>query len=411
MAGFLILLGLSLLFLIFLAAESISFTKKIKRISLRITVSGTRGKSSIVRTLASVFRAHGIKVLAKTTGSEAIYILPDGTLEPIKRRGLTTILEQKMLIAKAVKLEAECVITEIMSIHPDNHKVETHKLIRPGLTLFSNFRADHTDVVGESLREISELFVNDIFPGSRVIIPEEEVNEFLITGIRQLGATLIAAKPGLSDELNLPASIYEIQIKSNLDTVVATARYLGIPDDKIIRGIINTKLDIGQIGIFGIGNGSRPASDNRKIWFVNAFAANDPLSTRHLIEKAFETLKKGIAPEIKEEPKIIGLLSLRSDRGERSRQWLNYLQADGKDLFSQIYVSGIHSPIFTRKLKNCERLISKKPEQILNQIIQSTTGDIIIFGIANIHGLGEQLLAHLNLHPRHTELLIGISNF
>jgi poly-gamma-glutamate synthase PgsB/CapB len=252
MIGLLILLGVSSVFLIFLIAESILYNQKIKRIPLRISVSGTRGKSSITRTLASVFRAHGIKVLAKTTGSEAMYILPDGSTEPIRRRGVTTILEQKKLIARAVSLDVDCIITEIMSIHPDNHKTETHKLIKPTLTVFSNFRADHTDVVGESIGEITGLFINDIFPGSRIILPEKEVNEYLLAGTKQLGATLIAAKAGLIDELNLPESIYETHIKINLDAVTAAARYMGIPDDKIIRGILDTKLDKGQLGIFRI---------------------------------------------------------------------------------------------------------------------------------------------------------------
>jgi poly-gamma-glutamate synthase PgsB/CapB len=415
MIGLLILLGVSSVFLIFLIAESILYNQKIKRIPLRISVSGTRGKSSITRTLASVFRAHGIKVLAKTTGSEAMYILPDGSTEPIRRRGVTTILEQKKLIARAVSLDVDCIITEIMSIHPDNHKTETHKLIKPTLTVFSNFRADHTDVVGESIGEITGLFINDIFPGSRIILPEKEVNEYLLAGTKQLGATLIAAKTGISEELNLAETVYETHINTNLDAVTAAARYMGIPDDKIIRGILDTKLDKGQLGIFRIERELM----SRKIWFVNAFAANDPFSTVQVIEKTMKILVREVTDkpdktsiDIAEttennatgkgenlseteayfQPKLIGLISLRSDRGERSQQWLNYLQTDGKDLFNHIYVSGTHSPIFTRKLKNCTRLITNDPDKIINQIIQSTTGDIVIFGIANIHGLGFRCL-------------------
>ncbi|MFA5815538.1 MAG: poly-gamma-glutamate synthase PgsB [Bacteroidales bacterium] len=382
MTGFIMLLGLSSLFLIYLAVESVVYNRRIKRIPLRITVSGTRGKTSIVRTLASVFRANGIRVLAKTTGSEAMYILPDGSLEKISRKGLTTILEQKRLIAKAVKLDVECIITEIMSIHPDNHRVETHKLIKPGLTILSNFRADHTDVVGESLQEISELFVNDIFPGSKIIIPEEELNEYIRKGIQQNKAGLILAKTGISDELKLPEKVHQQQIQTNLDTIVAAARYQGIPDESIIRGILDTSLDIGQLGIF------RFETDYRKVWFVNIFAANDPVSTLQIIRKTSEIL----APEIPGTPEIIGLLALRSDRGERSRQWLNYLGSEGKDLFSRLYVSGIHSAIFARKLNNCEKLRNNNPEMITRHIIESTNGDAIVFGIANIHGLGTNLV-------------------
>lgn len=382
MAGFFFLLGLTCLFLILLAAESFLYNRRLKKIPLRITVSGTRGKTSITRTLASVLRAHGIKVLAKTTGSEAIWILPDGSLEKIKRRGLISILEQKRLIAKAVKLQVECVITEIMSIHPDNHKTETGKLIQPGLTILSNFRADHTDVAGTSVREISELFANDIFPGSKVIIPEAELNEHILKAIQQNRAGLITAKTGTCLELNLPGHIFNRHFPENLDAVSTAAKYLGIADPAIFKGILNTRLDIGQHEIF------RFDADNRKIWFVNAFAANDPVSTVRIVGKIREML----SPEIRLVPEIIGLLALRSDRGERSRQWLDYLRSEGKDLFSRTYVSGIHSPVFTRKLTNCERLTGKTPEKITRRIMDSTEGDLLVFGIVNIHGLGEHLI-------------------
>lgn len=391
MAGFLIILVLSLLFLLFLVAESMINNRRLRRIPLRISVSGTRGKTSIVRTLASVYRAHGFRVLAKTTGSEAMFILPDGSTEPVRRKGITTILEQKGLIRKAIGLDADCIITEIMSIQPDNHRVETGQLIKPSLTILSNFRADHTDVVGSSLTEIAELFRNDVYPGSTVVIPEMEINEFIVSGIHKNKARLVTAPAGCSGEIQLDDHVSSTHISANLETVIAAARLQGIPDDTIRRGIRDTKLDIGQLGIF------RNHRNGRKIWFVNAFAANDPVSTRQVIEKTFHLL----VGESTSRPESIGLVALRTDRGERSRQWLDHLNTGGGDLFSQTYVSGIHSRLFTKNLKNCNRLITNDPKTITNHIIESTAGDIVVFGIANIHGLGESLINHWKTFPPH----------
>lgn len=313
-----------------------------------------------------------------------MYILPNGSTEPIIRKGLTTILEQKRLIFKAARLDADCLITEIMSIHPDNHKVETHKLIRPGITILSNFRADHTDVAGDSIAELSALFINDIYRGSKVIVPEKEINEFIIKGIEHHRARLVPAATGICNELNLDDTVCQKHISANLDTVVATARYLRIPDETIVQGILKTELDIGQLEIFPFQNGVR------KIWFVNAFAANDPISTQKMIGKTLRIL----APEMTAATEIIGLLALRTDRGERSRQWLDYLLSDGKNLFNRIFVSGIHAPVFTRKLVNSERLNAKNPEIITSNIIGSTSGDLVVFGIMNIHGLGKELIEY-----------------
>lgn len=384
MAGFLIILVFLLLFLIYLSAESIIYNKTLNQVPLRISVSGTRGKSAIVRTLASVLRSHGIRVIAKTTGSEAMYILPDGSSEKVGRRGLISVIEQKQLINKAVKLNVQCVIAEIMSIHPDNHAIETNKLIKPHLTILSNFRADHTDVAGESIGEIADLFARDIFHGSKVIVPEAEINEFILNRIGKAKASLITAGEDICNELNLPPSVGQKQFSSNLDAVMATARYLGIPDETTREGILETHPDIGQHEIF------RLLVENRKVWLVNAFAANDPVSTKKIIEKTILIL----SPEMFGPTETIALLSLRSDRGERSRQWLNFLQSESNSLFNRVFVSGIHASIFTRKLKNCENITSRDPERITRQIIESTTGDILVFGIVNIHGLGIELLKY-----------------
>lgn len=382
MAGFLILLALTAIWMFGLITESKTLNRRINQIPLRITVSGTRGKTSIVRTLASVFRENGITVLAKTTGSEAMYILPDGTTERISRKGQTTILEQKKLIRKASQLKVKCIITEIMSIHPENHTIETNKLIRPGITILSNFRADHTDVAGESPEEISELFLHDIFPASTVFIPEMEINDFIRKGIENRGAELIPASENMCGTLDSIEELLAVHIAENLDAVYAVSKHLGISKEQIEQGIRSTQLDIGQATLF------RWNENGRKVYFVNAFAANDPVSTRQIIRKTISVL----APEMDENPEIIALLSLRTDRGERSRQWLNYLLRDGSDLFHRIYVSGIHSPIFSRKLNNCETLNSSNPEKITRQILESSTGNLIVFGIANIHGPGMDLL-------------------
>jgi hypothetical protein len=96
----LLLIILLLGMIAWLIVEVRHHNRNLKKIPLRITVSGTRGKTTVVRSLASILRLAGYQVLAKTTGSEARLILPDGTEEPIKRHGLTTIMEQKNWLIK-----------------------------------------------------------------------------------------------------------------------------------------------------------------------------------------------------------------------------------------------------------------------------------------------------------------------
>ena len=59
-------------------AENWFHQKALARIPLRILVNGTRGKTTVTRMTAAVLNEAGIQTYAKTTGSEARRILPDG---------------------------------------------------------------------------------------------------------------------------------------------------------------------------------------------------------------------------------------------------------------------------------------------------------------------------------------------
>lgn len=377
-----ILIITTLLFIFYLVIESLFYGKRLNKIGLRITVSGTRGKTTIVRLLASVLRANGMTVLAKTTGSEASYIMPDGKEEAIKRSGLTSIIEQKKLINKAIKLEANCVLTEIMSIDPENHLTETHKLIKPGLTILSNFRPDHTDVSGSSIEEIANTFINDIYPSSKILIHENELNEFIVKGINRKKSHLIKASANETKNINFKESGTNNIIQENLDLVIKASSILGISNKIIIRGINSSKMDIGGFEIYKF------STDKKEMFFVNSFAANDPVSTINIIKKTI--LRLGLLSiEIK------GILSLRNDRGERSRQWLEYLK-DKPGYFKYLYLAGNHSGVLDRKIPNTEIIKNMDPENITKRIISESDSNSIIFGLANIKGLGASMAKYWN---------------
>ena len=117
----------SLLFLLslwlgYLTVEAFRLRRWQGAIPLRVAVTGTRGKSTVVRLLAAVLREDGWKVLAKTTGSEASLILPDGSERTLRRRGRPSILEQVRLLALGARLGADVVVhsmTKFLNGHAD----------------------------------------------------------------------------------------------------------------------------------------------------------------------------------------------------------------------------------------------------------------------------------------------------
>jgi len=368
------------LYLLFLIIENILYSKKIESIPMRITVSGTRGKTSIVRTLASVLRSSGMQVLAKTTGSQARYIFPDGTEKSINRKGIISVLEQKGLINKGLKLKADCIISEVMSIQAENHQVETNKLIKPHITILSNFRKDHIDSFGKNNESITRLFTNDLYPGSTVIIHTEDINEIILKDINIKNCNLHEVSPN-NELIKKYKKTGELNhLKQNLNLINETAKLLRIDENVIYDGIKNTKFDIGKLEIYVY------KSDNKEIYFVNSFAANDPESTIQLIAITKQNIKCQIN-------NISGILSLRSDRGERSQQWLEYL-IDKPNIFDRIYCTGIHSGVFKRKVSTISMSDKMSPEEITKSILDKSENGTVIFGLANIVGIGSSLIQY-----------------
>ena len=343
----LILLFAYVIFIGFLLIEAVTLRRKIRRIPLRISVSGTRGKTSTVRMLASVLRESGRMVLAKTTGSAAMYILPDGSEVPVRRVGFPNIIEQKKLIRKGVESKIDCLVAEIMSIQPENHRTETRHLLRPHLTLITNYHPDHLDATGYKKDAMKVHYQNDLWRGGKVIV----------------------------GDMNPLHSWSE----SNRDLVWKAAKYLDIGDAVIEQGIRMAKMDIGYPLVLTLAKSPHP------LLFVNAFAANDPLSTSLLMKQILPTMPIS-------NPSVIALLSLRADRGERSEQWMKYLSAEGKNLYEKIYLTGVHSKILHRKLDRTILLKGDDPDEILQQIIENIDSPTVCFGIGNIHGPGLSII-------------------
>src|SRR5919201_561221 len=77
--------------------------RNLARLEIRIHVNGTRGKSSVTRLIAAVLREHHIATVAKTTGTTARLILPDGREEATPRDGPPNVGELTRAVDRAVR--------------------------------------------------------------------------------------------------------------------------------------------------------------------------------------------------------------------------------------------------------------------------------------------------------------------
>jgi gamma-polyglutamate synthase len=373
-------------FLFFLLWERIALHRAQERIPLRIAVTGTRGKSSVVRLLASVLKEAGHSVIAKTTGSQALIVLPDGRQIELDRSVPPSILEQKQLIHKAARLHADCLVSEVMSLRPENHFVETHFLLRPNLVAITNVRRDHTDIMGKTEAQIASVLSLDIGRRSRVFLPAvEDCASFRAEALR-CEAELIPVRVGSAAGIleGDPAS-GRSEFADNLDLVCAIASHLGLDRKDIIAGIRKAKHDIGRMKVWR----HQPAGSDRTFFLVNAFAANDPESTLQVLAKVRDSLPGPSGP-------VVGVFNLRADRLPRTLQWISALRDGALRHFSRIYLVGDHTPAIRRRLPEARGIRSGAPEEITKIIYSEATADEVVFGFGNIKGPGMLLTEYWN---------------
>jgi poly-gamma-glutamate synthase PgsB/CapB len=381
-----------------LVAERARLDRRRRVIPVLISVTGTRGKSSVTRQLAAVLRESGRRVLAKTTGSEAALILPDGSEQQIRRRGLPSIIEQKDVVRLAAHLRVDAAVVEVMSIHPENHLVETHRILQPDLVLVTNFRVDHTAAVGETREAVAAALALDVPPGARAFVPQSESVPAFRAAVEAAGGGVVIEVPA-GTAAALPGGGSDRlagRFAGNLDLVCALARALEIDDHEIRVGIGQSRGDLGSLRIWRHRRDEDVGELDRQpaCFLVNAFAANDPESTGLVIDDVMAAL--GIEPE-----RCVGLLSLRADRGDRTLQWVTALRDGFVERFDRLYVMGLHARAVQRRLRRSDHSASVEILEMQNPVettraVLASIRDIggVVFGLGNIAGPGEELIAH-----------------
>ena len=367
-------------FLIYLLVERALIAQRINKIPLRICVTGTRGKSSVVRLISACLKDSRMQVFAKTTGSKPCLIFPDGNEREIRRRGHPTILEGKKVLKKASQTGVHAVVLEMMSIRPESLYMETIQMMKPHILVITNVRADHVDEIGKSKEEIARCFASAIPEKSTVFIPKEEFYPVFQRKAEKAGTKLLLVPPGLSK--NIPACEFE----QNFRLALAVVEFLGKDRDKAYRAAVQAAPDFGGLKIWKAKKDSSVTG-----WhFVSIFAANDPETTKEVLVKLEKrNLFKG--------KKRIGLLNMRKDRGGRTMQWFDALQEDEAFTFDRLVFVGEHALAMKDKLQRrikpeITALKGKKPEDLIAQIASLEKDEAVVFGMGNMGGAGRSLV-------------------
>jgi hypothetical protein len=166
------------------------------------------------------------------------------------------------------------------------------------------------------------------------------------------------------------------------------AEHLRIDPGAVRAGIDKAHPDLGGLRIWRW----RAGPDAPDMGCVNAFAANDPESTR----KVLQLLEaRGL---VGEKP-VFGLLALRRDRADRTRQWLEaFRSGDFADL-SGIFVIGDRNRAFERGMASLSGSLETRALQdrsagaVMASLSASASGPaVFVLGMGNMAGMGREMV-------------------
>ena len=374
---------------IYLLVERISLSRRTRALPLRICVTGTRGKSSVTRLIAACLREAGYSVLAKTTGSKPIIIFPGGEEKEIKRRGSPSILEGKKILKIAAKLKVQALVSELMGVHPERSFIESVQIFKPHILVITNVRPDHLAQMGAVRDTVARCLATSITRNITVFLPQDEFFPVFQKRAESLNSRVIQVGGDyLAEHLRLKQEYPFYEFEENIQLSLAVAEYLGIDKNVALRGMEKLKPDFGSLKIWTADLGEPP----RHFYLVSAFAANDPESTRYVLSR----LKK---MKFLKASKIICLLSLRRDRGDRTFQWLKALQEGAFPEFRKFLFIGDHAQVLKRKLRlnktmKASVLKDNNPQKIMEEISETLEEENVLVGLGNMGGIGEKLVKY-----------------
>lgn len=257
---------------------------RLARIPIRVHVNGTRGKSGVTRLIAAGLRAGGIRTFAKTTGTLARMILPDGSEEPIDRPGRANVIEQLGIIRRAADHDVEAMVLECMAVQPNLQALCELKMVRATHGVITNARPDHLDAMGPTDTDVARALAGTVPVGGKLFTAEQKHLPVFQAAARDRGSRVKAVGRREIGRLTLNemGRFDYIEHRENVALALRVCSDLGIPRSTALEGMYRAAPDPGVMATYALD------LTDQEVVFVNAFAANDAESTEHNWNLAIE---------------------------------------------------------------------------------------------------------------------------
>jgi poly-gamma-glutamate synthase PgsB/CapB len=355
------------------------------QIPVRIHVNGTRGKSSVTRLIAAGLRAHGIKVFAKTTGSQARVITDTGSEYPVYRPSSPNIIEQLRIVAFAAQNNATALVIECMALQPVLQSLAELSLIRATHGVITNARPDHLDVMGPGERDVALALLGTTPKNARLYTAERDYLTEFSQACHDRHSELLALDQAILASLTDQelADFSYLEHRENVALALQVCRDLGVPRNVALAGMQRVTPDIGamteyHVNFFG-----------RQLYFVNGFAANDPESSARIWHMAWERYAST--------KRKIMIINTRLDRPDRSLQ-LGEVLPDWQPADKYLIIGSGGFILIKAAIKSGvepARFIDAEgysAEAIFELILEVAGKSALVMGIGNIKGEGLALI-------------------
>ena len=366
------------------AVEAVVHRRNLARIPVRIHVNGTRGKSSVVRLIAGGLREHGLRTCAKTTGTLASFILPDGSEYQVYRPVGANVIEQVRVVAVAAANDAQVLVVECMALQPLLQWLCEDRFVKATHGVITNAREDHLDVMGPTEADVALALAATSPIGGKLYTATRRHSNVFAQAARDRGSRFIQVGPedaaAITDE-ELERFSY-VEHKDNVALALRVCLDLGLSRETALKGMWKAAPDPGALSMYHL------RFFGRHVFFVNAFAANDPESSSYLWDLA---LKKHPQAE-----KHLVIVNCRADRPNRSQQlgeaapgWTSadhfLLIGTGTYFFAR---SAIAQGVPGTKLISAENTGDNDLFEIVMELAGSSA---LVVGLGNIKGQGLSL--------------------
>jgi gamma-polyglutamate synthase len=378
-----------LLLLVAGVIEQRNHHRRLRSIPQRIVVNGIRGKSSITRLCAGAMRGGGQRVVAKTTGTAARFILPDGTEEPVHRKfGIANVVEQIGIVRRAASWQPDALVIECMAVLPDLQEINEKKLVRSTICVICNVREDHLDEMGPTLDDVARSLSRSMPAGGICVTAERDRLHILQEEADRRGCRLVAVDQDSvrDDEME---RFRWITFKENVAIALAVAQLAGIGRGEAMAGMVAARPDPGTVTV------ETYATPRGRVAFANVFAANDPESTLMNIDLLRH---RGLISS-----PLTMVINCRPDRVERNGQMG---ELAGRVRPERIVLIGEQTHTARGRVPRdlADRVVdlggALDLDALLDALVIGPDGVGSVVAVGNIHGQGEVLLSRIAALPR-----------